>query len=112
MFTLKSRHTLPPFTLRGWSILAPALFNPVHSPPARIARIEKGADCHAPLLAAAPGLANALALLCASYSYGTSADLARAVHQAETLLSVLDHPAAGFGGPINPASFDDRSSIY
>lgn len=109
MFTLKSRHTLPPFTLRGWSILAPALFNPVHSPPARIARIEKGADCHAPLLAAAPGLANALALLCASYSYGTSADLARAVHQAETLLSVLNHPAAEPGGPINPADPETRA---
>jgi len=104
MFTLKPRHTLPPYTLRGWSILAPALFDPAHSIPARVARIEKGQEPRAAILAAAPALSNALAGLCAAYTYGTPADLARAVHAAETLLSGLDHPSTIPGGPINPAS--------
>lgn len=108
MLTLKPRHTLPPFTLRGWSILAPALFDPAHAIPFRVARIEKGQEPRAALLAAAPALSNSLAALCAAYSFGTPADLAQAVHAAETLLSALNHPAAAPGGPINPEAIIEK----
>jgi len=108
MFTLKPRHTLPPYTLRGWSILAPALFDPAHSIPARVARIEKGQEPRAALLAAAPALANSLATLCATYTYGTPSELAQAIHAAETLLSGLDHPSTIPGGPINPAAILEK----
>lgn len=101
------------FELRGFSLLLPGI-SPLGFPDrtVRLARIEQNphADQFAPLIAAAPDLGNMLCALVLAFNYGTDADLARAIHKAETLLTVLNHPQTYPGGPINPIPFSSKTS--
>ena len=111
--------TLPPvtgfahFALNGRSILLPGIA-PEGYPDrtVRLARIEDNphGSMFAPLIAAAPDLGNALARLVLAFNYGTDAELARSIHAAESLLTILGHPATIPGGPINPLPPLEKSS--
>ena len=101
------------FELRGRSLLLPGI-SPLGHPDriVRLCRLEDNQHARqfAPLIAAAPDLGNALARLVLAFNYGTDAELARSIHAAETLLTVLGHPATIPGGPINPLPPLEKSS--